>query len=128
MKLSREATANHGVQTLKIEFLYFEGCPGFQETLGILRNIITEEGLEACVVPVTIEPHGSADFSGSPSLFVDGEELFPTERLGQGMSCRIYSTPEGPKNHPTATMMREALAERSPGRRTADQRTFSPRP
>ncbi len=72
-------------------------------------------------MPVTIGPRGSADFPGSadlpgsPSILVDGEDLFSTERPGQGMSCRIYSTPEGPKNHPTATMMREALAERSPG-------------
>ncbi len=115
MKSSRKATANHGVQPLKIELLYFEGCPGFEETLGILRNIIAEEGLEARVVPVKIGSHGSADFPGSPSILVDGEDLFPTERPGQGMSCRIYSTLEGPKNHPTAAMVREALAEQSPG-------------
>ncbi len=100
---------------MKIELLYFEGCPGFEETLGILRNVITEEGLEARIMPVKIGPRGSSDFPGSPSLFVDGEDLFPTERPGQGMSCRIYSTPEGPKNHPTAAMVREALAERSTG-------------
>ncbi len=106
---------------MKIELLYFEGCPGFEETLGILRNAITEEGLEARVVPVKIGPRGSADFPGSadlpgsPSILVDGEDLFSTKRPGQGMSCRIYSTPEGPKNHPTAAMVREALAERSPG-------------
>ena len=111
--LSSKTIANHSVQLLKIELLYFEGCPGFEETLGILRNVIVEEGLEARVVPVKIGPGGSSDFPGSPTLFVDSEDLFPTERLVQGMSCRIYRTPEGPKNHPTAAMVREALAERS---------------
>ncbi len=100
---------------MKIELLYFEGCPGFEETLGILRNVITEEGLKAEVVPVTISPSERPDFPGSPSILVEGKDLFPTGRPGQGMSCRIYSTPEGPKNHPTAAMVREALAERSPG-------------
>lgn len=98
---------------MKIELLYFEGCPGFEETLGILRNVILKEGLEARVVPVKIGPGGSSDFPGSPSLSVDGEDLFPTEQPGRGMSCRIYRTPEGLKNHPTAAMVREALAERS---------------
>ncbi len=100
---------------MEIELLYFEGCPGFEETLGILRNIIAEEGLEARVVPVMISPAEHPGFPGSPSLFVDGEDLFPIGRLSRGMSCRIYSTPEGPKNYPTAAMVREALAERSPG-------------
>jgi hypothetical protein len=99
---------------LRIELLYFEGCPDFEETLGILRNVIVEEDLGARVVPVKIGPGGSSEFPGSPSLFVDGEDLFPTQRPGRGMSCRIYRTPEGPKNYPTAAMVCEALAERSP--------------
>ncbi len=97
---------------MKIELLHFEGCPGFEETLGILYKVIVEEGLMARVVPVVLGPGDRSDFSGSPSILVDGEDLFPAGRSGRAMSCRIYLTPEGPKNHPTAAMVREALAER----------------
>jgi hypothetical protein len=48
---------------------------------------------------------------------VNGEDLFPAERRAtRAMSCRIYATPEGPKDHPTATMVREALVERLSGK------------
>lgn len=108
---------NPGLRPLEIELLYFEGCPGYNETLGILRKIVAEEGLAARVVPVVLgDDENRPDFSGSPTILVDSEDLFPAGRHapGQGcaMSCRIYSTPEGPKNRPTAAMVREALAER----------------
>ncbi len=99
-----------------IELLYFEGCPGFAPTLGILERVVAEEGLVAEIVPVALDPHDPRAFFGSPTVLVDGEDLFPTERRGDAPaapSCRIYATPEGPKNHPTAALVRAALAKRS---------------
>ena len=62
-------------------------------------------------------PDDWSDFPGSPTILVNGEDLFPAERRAtRATSCRIYATPEGPKNHPTATMVREALVERLSGK------------
>ena len=98
---------------MKIELLYFEGCAGSVETLGILHGIVAEEGLAARAVPVMVSGPGDRSyFPGSPTILVDGEDLFPTDHHAHTMSCRIYSTPEGPKNHPTAAMVRTALAQR----------------
>lgn len=110
-------TVNLGLRPLEIELLYFEGCPGYNETLGIVRKTVVEEGLAARVVPVVLEyDDNRPGFSGSPTVPVDGEDLFTAghHAPGQGcaMSCRIYSTPQGQKNHPTAAMVREALSER----------------
>ena len=101
---------------MKVELLYFEGCPGFAETLGILESVIAQRGLAAEIVPVLPDPEDWSNFPGSPTILANGEDLFPVERrdLGRAASCRIYATPEGPKNHLTAEMVREALAERSP--------------
>jgi hypothetical protein len=99
---------------LKIELLYFEGCPGSAETLGILERLIAEEGIAAEITPITPGPNDWSSFPGSPTILVKGEDLFPAECRGaHAASCRIYATPEGPKNHPTAGMVREALVERS---------------
>jgi hypothetical protein len=99
---------------LKIELLYFEGCPGSAETLGILERLIAEEGIAAEITPVTPGPNDWSSFPGSPTILVNAEDLFPAERSGaHAASCRIYATPEGPKNHPTAAMVREALVEHS---------------
>lgn len=52
-------------------------------------------------------------FPGSPTIRVDAEDLFPAERLGSRPSwrlgCRVYQTPEGLRNHPSAEMIRARL-------------------
>jgi hypothetical protein len=101
---------------LKIELLYFEGCPGSTKVLGILERVIAEEGLATEILPVTPDPEGWSGYLGIPMILVDGEELFPVEHHDlRAATCRIYATPEGQKNYPTAAMVREALAKRSPG-------------
>ncbi|CAN5882511.1 hypothetical protein BH18ACT11_BH18ACT11_11100 [soil metagenome] len=53
-------------------------------------------------------------FPGSPTIRVDGEDLFPVpDRPRYALGCRTYATPEGLKGSPTATMLRAALAERN---------------
>jgi hypothetical protein len=51
-------------------------------------------------------------FPGSPTIRVDGHDLFPQgsgEREVWGLGCRVYATPEGVKGAPTAELVREAL-------------------
>ena len=49
---------------------------------------------------------------GSPTIRVDGEDLFPVpERAGYALGCRMYATPEGLRGSPTTEMLREALAK-----------------
>lgn len=102
-------------RTLRIELLRFKGCPGFTETLSILERVVAEEGLAAKIVPVTLGFDELPDFPGNPTILVDGEDLFPAGRRGnaRAMNCRIYPTPEGSKNYPTAALVRGALVKRS---------------
>jgi hypothetical protein len=49
-------------------------------------------------------------FPGSPTIRVEGEDLFPApEREDWRLGCRVYATPEGLRGSPTAEMLREAL-------------------
>ena len=50
-------------------------------------------------------------FSGSPTVLVDGEDPFLASRV-DGLSCRLYATPEGPRNSPTEAMLRAAFGQR----------------
>ena len=114
---------------MRIELLHFEGCPGSTEVLGILENVISQEGFAAEILPVMPDPDEWSDFPGSPTILVNGEDLFPAERRTMhATSCRIYATPEGPKNHPTATMIREALVERLSSKSSVDRRRVRPQP
>jgi hypothetical protein len=51
-------------------------------------------------------------FAGSPTVRVDGKDLFPArEREDWRLGCRVYVTPEGLKGSPTTEMLRKALTK-----------------
>jgi ABC-2 type transport system permease protein len=98
---------------MRIELLYFDGCPTYRNAEEDLRRVLAEEGVEAEVELVEVnsdEESRRLRFAGSPTLRIDGRDPFPvTERGAGGLGCRVYATPEGMKGTPTAAMIREAL-------------------
>ena len=103
---------------MKVERLYFEGCPGYQKAERALRDALSGAGFWAQVVTVLVSTAEEAErlrFPGSPTVRLDGRDLFPEglkPRTSWYLGCRIYHTPDGPKDHPTAEMIRSALLRR----------------
>jgi hypothetical protein len=101
--------------TIKVEILYFDGCTTYLEAEKTLREVLKEEDVDAEVELVAANTQEDAQelrFPGSPTIRVDGEDLFPVpERAGYALGCRMYATPEGLRGLPTAEMVRVALAE-----------------
>src|SRR5215203_1070452 len=102
---------------MQMEILYFDGCPTYLKAEKTLREVLEEEGLEAEVSLVAVNTDEEAQellFPGSPTIRVDGEDLFPVpDRAEYALGCRMYATAEGLQGSPTAKMMRAALAERN---------------
>jgi len=48
-------------------------------------------------------------FPGSPTVRVDGRDLFPGP-VGVGLACRVYRTPDGPAGSPTVDQLVDAMA------------------
>ena len=98
---------------MKIEILHFDGCPIYRATGDTLRLVLAEEGLEAEIELVAVNSNEEARrlrFPGSPTIRVDGRDLFPTpEREDWRLVCRVYNTPEGLMGSPTAQMLEAAL-------------------
>ena len=98
---------------MKIEILHFNGCPTYRVTENTLRQVLVEEGMQAEVELVTVNSNEEARrlrFPGSPTIRVDGRDLFPTpEREDWRLVCRVYITPEGLMGSPTAQMLKAAL-------------------
>jgi hypothetical protein len=97
---------------MKIEVLYFNGCPTYETATKTLRAVLADEGVEADIelVAVNSDEAGRLHFPGSPTIRVDGRDLFPApERDQWGLGCRVYTTPEGLRGYPTAEMLRQAL-------------------
>jgi hypothetical protein len=98
---------------VKIEILYFDGCPTYRVAEETLREVLDKQDAEADVELVAVHSDEEAQkvrFPGSPTLRVDGRDLFPAgEREDWRLGCRVYATPEGLKGSPTTEMLREAL-------------------
>lgn len=81
-----------------------------------LRDILLAEGVEAKVEMVIVNTDEEAEqlrFPGSPTIRVDGKDLFPVpERESYALGCRTYLTPEGLRGSPTAGMLGAALEAR----------------
>ena len=99
---------------MKIEILYFDGCPSYRAVEQTLRGVLAERGIGAEVDLVAVDTDEEASrrrFPGSPTVRVDGEDPFPVpDRAGYALGCRMYATPEGLRGSPTAEMLKEALA------------------
>jgi hypothetical protein len=104
---------------MRVEVLYFDGCPSYRAAERTLRGVLAQEDVEADLELVALNTDEEAQrlrFPGSPTIRVDGEDLFPVpERAGYALGCRMYATPEGLRGSPTTEMLREALAKTDGG-------------
>ena len=101
---------------MKIELLYFEGCPSYQTALKYLEEIIKEQKLGVHVEMMKIESDEEAlknRFLGSPSVRVDGLDIEPgaQEREGFSMCCRLYFEADKRTGWPSKELIRRALEE-----------------
>jgi hypothetical protein len=97
---------------MRIELLYFDGCPSWQDGRENLKDALEAEGLEAHIRLVKVADDNDAEhlkFFGSPSFRVNGVDLWPDVREQYSLSCRVYLTPEDLKGTPTVDMLREQL-------------------
>ena len=98
---------------MRVEVLYFDGCPTSAAATRTLKEVLAELGEEADVELVAVNSQQEAKrlgFPGSPTLRVDGRDLFPVpDRSVRALGCRTYATAEGLKGYPTGEMVRDAL-------------------
>ncbi len=98
---------------MRIEFLYWEECPSHDLALQRLREILAERKISAPVhlIEVTTERQAAAlRFPGSPTIRIDGQDLFPAPGGPYGLTCRVYRTDDGRATPlPTTEMIRKAI-------------------
>ena len=84
---------------MKVELLWWEGCPSHPETLEQLKRVLREEGVRAAVDLVEVESDEQARserFPGSPTIRIDGEDAIPAaEAEPFSLTCRVYRLRDG---------------------------------
>lgn len=103
---------------MKVEVLYFRGCPNHQQAVENAIIAAREEGVTISLNEVEIHTPEEAQemfFLGSPSVRVNGLDIEPAARkaTGFGLGCRCYITQEGSSGPPSIGAIREALVEAS---------------
>jgi hypothetical protein len=104
---------------VRIELLFFDGCPNYEALLPRVREVVADTGISAGVDLRRITDDDVARrerFLGSPALRVDGHDVEPDaeRRTDYGIKCRLYRTATGLSGQPAEEWLRAAL------RRTAD--------
>jgi hypothetical protein len=99
---------------MRIEFLYWDGCPSHPEAEALLREVLHARGLNAEIDrrEVTSQEEAESErFPGSPTIRVDGRDVDPAGAGARpALTCRIYSLPDGRVSPvPTREQLEEAL-------------------
>jgi hypothetical protein len=101
---------------VKIEILYFDGCPNRKVADQRVREVLDEMGVRAKVVHVNVKDEDVAQeiwFPGSPTILVNGVDVAPASNgVPFSMGCRIYPTSSGFDGAPDKDAIRTAI-ERS---------------
>jgi hypothetical protein len=97
---------------MDIKLMYFDECPSWQTAFENLKQVLLSEQISDAVILVKIENDERAQqekFLGSPSIWIDGQDLWTEERESYSLSCRVYATPNGVKGFPTFQMLRSKI-------------------
>ncbi len=97
---------------MKIQMLFFEGCPHHEPTLTLLREVAAELGIAAEIETVEVTDSDAVQdlrFFGSPTVQVNGVDIEPAARsdTNYAYGCRMYGT----SGTPTRDLVRAAFEE-----------------
>ena len=75
---------------------------------------MAEKGVKSDFKLTRIESDDDAKdkrFPGSPTIRINGRDLFPIDQPNYCLQCRVYSTPDGMLATPTREMLKERLSQ-----------------
>lgn len=101
---------------VKIQVLHIEDCPNWQEAGDRVRLVLDSIGrgdvpVEFVLIRTEAEAVSSG-FAGSPTILLDGQDLFPSQGSTADLACRVYLTERGFAGAPTVGQLERTLQER----------------
>jgi hypothetical protein len=108
---------------MRVELLYWDGCPSHPQALSDLRAAMRELGLDPEGVElrhIDTDDAAVADgFVGSPTIRIDGTDIAEPGDEPVGLTCRIYYLRDGrvsavPDPEDVRDALRRALNEQEP--------------
>ena len=109
--LTLQCGARFSIGAMEITLQYFNGCPNWMVAAERLA-LIAQDRTDLTVTHLQVETPEDAEatgFRGSPSILLNGADLFPDPATSVGLSCRLYLTPNGVAGAPTLEQLRAAI-------------------
>jgi hypothetical protein len=101
---------------MDIQVLTVADCPHRAEAVARLRTALAATRTEAAVVSERVIANQAqavaAGMNGSPTILVDGVDLFAVEPAEPSVSCRLFPSQAGHEGAPTVDALIDALTNR----------------
>jgi hypothetical protein len=100
---------------MKVELLWWDGCPSHPEARADLETVLREEGLDPGILvsrEVTSDEQAAQErFLGSPTIRIDGRDALPVPEVEPfSLTCRVYRLRDGrPSPVPDSDDLRDAI-------------------
>jgi hypothetical protein len=99
---------------MRIELLFWAGCPSHPAALSELRAAVAQAGLDPRQIVVremkSEDDAAREAFVGSPTIRIDGEDVQPPGEEPGGLTCRVYRLRDGrPSPTPDPADLRDTL-------------------
>ena len=100
---------------MRIEVLFFEGCPNSTPTVDLVKQVASELGVDAVISTVEVNDPDQANrhrFFGSPSVQINGIDADPAvrSRTDYAYGCRMYGSAGIPPREMIEAAIREQVA------------------
>ena len=101
---------------MKVEVLYFKGCPNHLPTVERVRETLLRMGRHDNIREIEVDTHDKAEaatFLGSPSVRINGVDIEPSARDARvfGLTCRTYVDGATRTGLPSRQLISAAIAE-----------------
>lgn len=97
---------------MQIELLHITECPSWVACLKNLKHALIDLDIDTEIKVTRIESSNieqHRQFQGSPTILVDGRDLFAVDDFDGALSCRVYKTPDGLRGMPNSQQITEQL-------------------
>ena len=101
------------IEDMEIEILHIDECPSWENAEARTKEALNALGRTDVHVTTrllrTPEEAAETSFAGSPTITVNGVDIFPSDGRTSDLACRVYPTPHGLKGTPTTEQITNAL-------------------
>lgn len=98
---------------MRLEILHIDECPNWVEAGVRVKSALVKVGRDDAELEFRLLIDAAAaaavPFAGSPTILLDGVDLFPTDGRTSELACRVYRTESGFAGVPTVDQLVDAL-------------------